>query len=415
MSFMRAAVKALDLHIVLAGTAEPIWRDVRVPAGLTLPELHRVIQLAFDWEDRHLHLFRTSGPGGRERIFAGDEDTALELGMESAEGYTLEDIFSARNTRLVYEYDFGDCWLHEIEVAGHAVVPAGELVCLAGANRGPVEDSGGMDGYARLCAAAQDPAHPEHKAVQEWLYGVAGELSFDPAHFDREQVNRRLTRLGLRWSDAPPTSEEIAAVVRPVKWLLQRVGPDGLELTKDGYLRPAVVQEAVVALGLAGRVYGKGNREVNTREVLGLRRQVQEWGLLRKYKGRLLRTPAGREHCDDDEGLWRYLASRMAKPGSLGEDFLHRLFTEWLVENQLPPVSVRGEILVEIMTAEGFHGPDRRPIALPAGRDLARRMADTFGHLNIYLPSSKPWLSQELSEAGMKFLLEVQRRQNSFR
>jgi len=76
---------------------------------------------------------------------------------------------------------------------------------------------------------------------------------------------------------------------------------------------------------------------------------------------------------------------------------------------------VRGEILVEIMTAEGFHGPDRNPIALPAGRELARQMADTFGRLNIYLPSSRPWLSQELSEAGMKFLLEVQRRQNSFR
>ena len=35
----------------------PVWRQLQVPATLTLARLHRVLQVAFGWEDHHLHEF----------------------------------------------------------------------------------------------------------------------------------------------------------------------------------------------------------------------------------------------------------------------------------------------------------------------------------------------------------------------
>lgn len=38
-----------------------IWRRLLVRSDLTLFGLHRVIQIAFGWEDYHLHAFKVHG------------------------------------------------------------------------------------------------------------------------------------------------------------------------------------------------------------------------------------------------------------------------------------------------------------------------------------------------------------------
>lgn len=38
-----------------------IWRMLLVSGALTLHGLHRVVQIAFDWEDYHLHAFNLHG------------------------------------------------------------------------------------------------------------------------------------------------------------------------------------------------------------------------------------------------------------------------------------------------------------------------------------------------------------------
>ncbi|MHA7300915.1 IS1096 element passenger TnpR family protein [Pseudarthrobacter sp. MDT1-22] len=63
---------------------------------------------------------------------------------------------------MEYKYDFGDSWTHHVEVFGSADLPAGELLCVDGPNRGPVEDFGGPRGYQRLLQIVADPEHPEH-------------------------------------------------------------------------------------------------------------------------------------------------------------------------------------------------------------------------------------------------------------
>src|SRR3954454_16530468 len=122
--------KALDLRIVLEGSKPEIWRTLRVPASVRLNDLHEAIQRAFGWENRHLHLFHPGGAFGRARPIAGDNESADELGMESAVGMAMARLLSGEGNRLEYEYDLGDSWIHSIEVTGHALVPAGQISCL---------------------------------------------------------------------------------------------------------------------------------------------------------------------------------------------------------------------------------------------------------------------------------------------
>ena len=48
--------------------------------------------------------------------------------------------------------------------------------------------------------------------------------------------------------------------------------------------------------------------------MLHLREQLQAWKLLRKSKGRLLLSPAGRKMHDGGRPLWDYLADAVGNP-----------------------------------------------------------------------------------------------------
>ena len=99
------------------------------------------------------------------------------------------------------------------------------------------------------------------------------------------------------------------AAVAPYRWLLERVGM-GVRLTQAGYLPPALVAEAMAALGWQDWP-GKHNREDLTIPILELRESAQRFGLLRKSRGQLLVTKVGRSLVDDPVGLWRHLAARL--------------------------------------------------------------------------------------------------------
>src|SRR5207247_2244748 len=122
----------------------------------------------------------------------------------------------------------------------------------------------------------------------------------------------------------------IDAVVRPVHWLLSRVPPDGLQLTQGGYLKPAFVAAAFHALGWEDRWIGKANREVQTPPILRLRQQLQAWKLLRKSKGRLVLSPAGRKTHDGGRQLWDYLADAVAFPPEKSTAVVTEIVVQWM-------------------------------------------------------------------------------------
>ena len=117
--------------------------------------------------------------------------------------------------------------------------------------------------------------------------------------------------------------------VAPYRWLLERVG-SGVRLTQAGYLPPALVSEAMVALDWQDEWIGKHNREDQTLPILELRESAQRFGLLRKNRGQLLVTKAGRDLVADPVGLWWLIAQRLpdARSRPTRGDPLRRLADE---------------------------------------------------------------------------------------
>jgi hypothetical protein len=70
-------------------------------------------------------------------------------------------------------------------------------------------------------------------------------------------------------------------------------------------------EAAATELGLLEDWIGKGNRESQTLPVLHLRETATKMGLLRKHRGMLLLTAAGRRLRTDPVSLWWHLAERM--------------------------------------------------------------------------------------------------------
>jgi hypothetical protein len=194
----------LVLKVTLAGSEPPIWRRVEVHSGLTLEDLHYVIQSVFDWQRTHLYHFLV--PQGGQLTMEGLRDAKRymippppgvptfpeDAGDLRADEELVGRAFAEDCPRIVYEYDFGDSWEHVVELekrtrgGDQSHVPE----CLAGENPAPIEDSGGIDGYYLRMAALADEAHEMHEEAVEWL----GE-DFEPAPFDLDVVNRRLKAL----------------------------------------------------------------------------------------------------------------------------------------------------------------------------------------------------------------------------
>ncbi len=49
------------LRVILSGISPMIWRQLEVPATLTLADLHEVLQTAFGWSGERLHRFTVHG------------------------------------------------------------------------------------------------------------------------------------------------------------------------------------------------------------------------------------------------------------------------------------------------------------------------------------------------------------------
>jgi hypothetical protein len=89
------------LKVTLAHIRPAIWRRLAVPSDTALATLHDALQVAFGWEDSHLHEFRA----GEVRYGVPDPD-GVEL-LDEAE-VTLAEVLPRKASRLEYIYDLGD-------------------------------------------------------------------------------------------------------------------------------------------------------------------------------------------------------------------------------------------------------------------------------------------------------------------
>ena len=136
----------------------------------------------------HLHQFEKGG-----KYWGVPDDDGLEDDIEvTNEGpVPVEEVLKAEGDSMVYVYDFGDDWRHEIvlEKIVTSDTPM-KPVCLAGERRCPPEDVGGPHGYQEFLEVIFQPGHEEFEHYREW----AG----NPVHaeeFDVATVNKTLSRM----------------------------------------------------------------------------------------------------------------------------------------------------------------------------------------------------------------------------
>ena len=166
-----------QLKVGLRGATPPIWRRLEVLADISLARLHRIIQVAFAWDDSHLHVFHT--PYGEFGI------ADAELGHRAEAPVTLEQVAPTVGSAIRYTYDLGDDWEHEVVVEKvlHRDNTVSYPRCTGGRRAAPPEDCGGIWGYTDLAQTLTDPTHPGHEDMLEWL-GLSDAADFDPAEFD---------------------------------------------------------------------------------------------------------------------------------------------------------------------------------------------------------------------------------------
>lgn len=166
-----------QLKITLKYIRPPIWRRVEVPGDVALDELHLILQAVMGWTDSHLHQFKV----GRIYYGAPSIDEFSELNLKDESKARLHKVLSKPKQKMIYEYDFGDGWEHEILLEKVLQIdPAVQYPrCLGGARACPPEDCGGVHGYANFLEAISDPEHEEHDEYLDWVGG-----EFDPEKFE---------------------------------------------------------------------------------------------------------------------------------------------------------------------------------------------------------------------------------------
>lgn len=194
------SVPVMKLKITLLRVSPPIWRRVLAPASMRLSDFHYLLQDATGWTNSHLHRFIVAG------VPYSDPAIDEEGSFEDEHDLTLAKALPKVGARIVYRYDYGDNWEHEIELeemlsrTPDMAVPS----CLDGRRACPPEDCGGSYGYENLLKALADPDHEDHDRLKEWLGG-----GFDPEAFDLNRVNeaiktdrtRKLTEQAMREMD----------------------------------------------------------------------------------------------------------------------------------------------------------------------------------------------------------------------
>jgi hypothetical protein len=151
-------------------------------------EVHRVLQIAFAWDDDHMHEFRVGkhiriGKKIDEQFGWFDRD---ELYDESE--VQLQQVVGLAPS-FTYIYDFGDYWAHTIKVGKPMFVPEEPVaVCTGGEGSSPWEDCGGAYRYQWMMEILKNPEDSEYESVMDWTGG------YEDREFDQQYINARLLK-----------------------------------------------------------------------------------------------------------------------------------------------------------------------------------------------------------------------------
>jgi hypothetical protein len=178
-----------QLKITLVDSSPSIWRRILVEEDVLLSDLHKIIQTTMGWTNSHLHQFIKD-----DKFYAiryPDDDLWFEMENVNYKGIKLNALLQFVKHSIIYEYDFGDGWLHLIllEKFIKPNISVKYPICTGGKMNCPPEDVGGISGYLRMLKILRNPNHHEYESYITWLG-----KKFDYKKFDIDKVNKLLTK-----------------------------------------------------------------------------------------------------------------------------------------------------------------------------------------------------------------------------
>lgn len=331
----------LRVRVDLDGATPPIWRRLEIRSDLTLDRVHEVLQAAYAWWDYHLYMFslgvRVWDRGGEKFLCPFDVEEGETDGLPDHE-VRLDETLQEPGDRLHYIYDYGDNW--ELTIKLEKILPLTEsspdAVCTGGRRTAPPEDCGSLRDAESLAEILPDPSAFDPAEVNEALadtdpaltatataMGVPRDvLAMLPprlvdiiyqAAWQIPDVDQRLHRL-----DRFERSEvDVERAVAPFSKFMELVG-DGVRMTAADYIPPSLVRDIATFLpGMADWPLPV-TREEHAHPVWVFREANQDLGFVRKHRGDLVPTAAGRKAVRDPSALWGQLARRLPVPPKRG-------------------------------------------------------------------------------------------------
>lgn len=139
-------VEIYQFYVWLRQISPAIWRRLLMRSDCTIYDLHYILQLAFGWDDSHLHQFKLYG-----KTYGTYKEGGVSFTDNSKE-VTLAALGLRVNERFLYQYDFGAGWEHEIRLEKKlSLVPQKVYpVCIGGARKVPPESCRGAWHYQEM-------------------------------------------------------------------------------------------------------------------------------------------------------------------------------------------------------------------------------------------------------------------------
>jgi hypothetical protein len=155
-----------------------VWRRVLMPVSRRLEDLHRIIQICFEWNNNYRHRFYTAAPGGIDRNNLDDK-------------VKIEEICNQGINELQYEY--GTKWNIKVIFLSSYQPGKEELIhCVAGTGTAPPEIMGGPLRFRKILSILEEGSDMEKQAA---LHEIGP--NFIPDLFNMEKCNRDLNSAGF--------------------------------------------------------------------------------------------------------------------------------------------------------------------------------------------------------------------------
>lgn len=176
----RVGVQKCTLRVTLMGIKPSIYRKFVVPSNITLRHLSELILELMGWENYHLNQFRKRDSYYLPAYQRENDMPYLFSPVQNfnQEEYTLSDVLTDKGKHIVWEYDFGDSWEHEVRLSSIGEFEEDEprITFVKGERACPPEDCGGIWGYQELLEirekkAAKKRLTQEERERLEW-YGL---------------------------------------------------------------------------------------------------------------------------------------------------------------------------------------------------------------------------------------------------